>query len=67
MRKISLLLYAPFAFSGILSTLLLPETKNTTLEDNSNEEQFNFVLGKLYWLPYHITPLTSAYLAFRPC
>lgn len=32
-------------FSGILSTLLVPETKQRTLEDISNESQENFIQG----------------------
>ncbi|PSR74476.1 hypothetical protein PHLCEN_2v9808 [Hermanssonia centrifuga] len=40
--------YAPFAFTGLLSTLLIPETKGKTLEDSSNEQQQHFILGKWY-------------------
>ncbi|GFZ49947.1 Inorganic phosphate transporter PHO84 [Saitozyma sp. JCM 24511] len=36
-------LFAFFMLTGIFSTLLLPETKNLTLEDLSNEDQTNFV------------------------
>lgn len=32
--------------TGIFSTLLLPETKNRTLEELSNEEQEGFVRGE---------------------
>ncbi|KAF8265016.1 phosphate transporter [Lactarius quietus] len=38
-------LYAFFMLTGILSTLLLPETKGRTLEDLSNEDQDGFVQG----------------------
>ncbi|RSH80816.1 Inorganic phosphate transporter pho84 [Saitozyma podzolica] len=38
-------LFAFFMLTGIFSTLLLPETKNLTLEDLSNEDQTNFVHG----------------------
>ncbi|RSH89771.1 Inorganic phosphate transporter pho84 [Saitozyma podzolica] len=36
-------LFAFFMLTGIFSTLLLPETKNLTLEDLSNEDQTTFV------------------------
>lgn len=32
-------------FTGILSSLLLPETKQRSLEDISNESQENFIQG----------------------
>jgi len=31
--------------TGVFSTLLLPETKQRTLEDISNEDQDNFIRG----------------------
>lgn len=34
--------------TGIFSTLLLPETKNKTLEELSNEEQEGFVRGEYF-------------------
>jgi PHS family inorganic phosphate transporter-like MFS transporter len=41
----SLKLFAFFMFTGIFSTLLLPETKKMTLEQLSNEEQEGFIMG----------------------
>lgn len=41
----SLEIFAFFMFTGIFSTLLLPETKGRTLEDLSNEDQEGFVQG----------------------
>ncbi|KAJ8521094.1 hypothetical protein ONZ45_g2138 [Pleurotus djamor] len=38
-------IFAFFMLTGLLSTLLLPETKNKTLETLSNERQERFVLG----------------------
>jgi len=38
-------LFAFFMFTGIFSTLLLPETKQKTLEELSNENQQGFVSG----------------------
>jgi PHS family inorganic phosphate transporter-like MFS transporter len=38
-------IFAFFMFTGIFSTLLLPETKGRTLEDLSNEDQEGFVQG----------------------
>lgn len=32
-------------FTGILSTLLIPETKQKTLEDLSNEHQDSYITG----------------------
>lgn len=37
--------FAFFMFTGIFSTLLLPETKGKTLEELSNEDQEGFVKG----------------------
>jgi MFS transporter, PHS family, inorganic phosphate transporter len=39
----SLEIFALFMLTGIFSTLLLPETKNKSLEELSNEDQENFV------------------------
>ncbi|KAK0223081.1 phosphate transporter [Armillaria fumosa] len=38
-------IFALFMLTGIFSTLLLPETKNKTLEELSNEDQEGFVSG----------------------
>ncbi|SJL00026.1 related to phosphate:H+ symporter [Armillaria ostoyae] len=38
-------IFALFMLTGIFSTLLLPETKNKTLEELSNEDQEGFVRG----------------------
>lgn len=38
--------FALFMLAGIFSTLLIPETKNKTLEELSNEEQEGFVRVK---------------------
>lgn len=38
-------IFALFMLTGIFSTLLLPETKNRTLEDLSNESQEGFIRG----------------------
>ncbi|KAI0046571.1 phosphate permease [Auriscalpium vulgare] len=38
-------IFAFFMLTGIFSTLLLPETKNRTLEELSNEDQEGFVQG----------------------
>ncbi|KAF8591129.1 phosphate permease [Ramaria rubella] len=38
-------IFALFMLTGIFSTLLLPETKQRTLEDISNENQENFISG----------------------
>jgi len=38
-------IFALFMLTGIFSTLLLPETKNRTLEELSNEDQEGFVSG----------------------
>jgi PHS family inorganic phosphate transporter-like MFS transporter len=38
-------IFAFFMLTGIFSTLLLPETKNLTLEELSNEDQNGFVKG----------------------
>ena len=38
-------------FTGIFSTLLLPETKQRSLEEISNENQENFVRGVAGKLP----------------
>ncbi|KAF5341552.1 hypothetical protein D9758_012570 [Tetrapyrgos nigripes] len=41
----SLCILAAFMFTGILSTLLIPETKGRSLEELSNENQDEFVKG----------------------
>lgn len=41
----SLELFAFFMLTGVFSTLLLPETKQKTLEELSNENQQGFVSG----------------------
>ena len=41
----SIEILALFMLTGIFSTLLLPETKNRTLEDLSNEDQEGFIHG----------------------
>ncbi|KAK0204661.1 phosphate transporter [Desarmillaria ectypa] len=38
-------IFALFMLTGIFSTLLLPETKNRTLEELSNEDQEGFIRG----------------------
>jgi len=38
-------IFAFFMLTGIFSTLLIPETKQRTLEDISNEDQDNFIQG----------------------
>ncbi len=43
--NLSLEIFALFMLTGIFSTLLLPETKNKTLEELSNEDQEGFVRG----------------------
>jgi len=40
----SLIAYAFFTFTGVFSTLLLPETKGRSLEELSNEDQQGFAL-----------------------
>jgi len=40
-----IIIFAPMMFLGLLSTLLIPETKNRTLEELSNEKQVGFVSG----------------------
>lgn len=37
--------YLPFTVTGFLATFVLPETRRTTLEDNSNEDQEGFIKG----------------------
>lgn len=41
----SLEIFAFFMLTGIFSTLLIPETKQRTLEDLSNEQQDGFIQG----------------------
>ena len=41
----SLEIFAFFMMTGIFSTLLIPETKQKTLEELSNENQEGFVRG----------------------
>jgi MFS transporter, PHS family, inorganic phosphate transporter len=38
-------IFALFMLTGIFSTLLLPETKQRTLEELSNEDQEGFIKG----------------------
>lgn len=38
-------IFALFMFTGIFSTLLIPETKQRSLEDISNEEQEGYIQG----------------------
>ncbi len=44
-RMRSLEIFALFMLTGIGSTLLLPETKQKTLEELSNEDQEGFIRG----------------------
>ncbi|KAF8640251.1 hypothetical protein AX16_010146 [Volvariella volvacea WC 439] len=44
-------IFALFMLTGIFSTLLLPETKNRTLEELSNEDQQGFVKGAAGAIP----------------
>jgi len=41
--KFSLEIFALFMLTGVFSTLLIPETKQKTLEELSNEDQEGFV------------------------
>lgn len=41
----SLEIFALFMLTGVFSTLLIPETKQRTLEDLSNEDQHGFISG----------------------
>lgn len=38
-------IFALFMLTGIFSTLLIPETKQRSLEDISNEEQEGYIQG----------------------
>jgi len=38
-------IFAFFMLTGIFSTMLIPETKQRSLEDISNENQENFIQG----------------------
>lgn len=38
-------IFALFMLTGVFSTLLIPETKQRSLEDISNEDQDNFIQG----------------------
>ena len=38
-------IFAFFMLTGIFSTLLIPETKQKTLEDLSNEDQEEYISG----------------------
>ncbi|CAG8551314.1 962_t:CDS:2 [Paraglomus brasilianum] len=40
-----IIIFAPIMFLGVLATLLIPETKNRSLEDLSNEKQVGFISG----------------------
>ncbi|KAH8828846.1 phosphate permease [Flagelloscypha sp. PMI_526] len=42
-----------FMLTGFASTFLIPETKNRTLEEISNEEQKNFITGKAIPMRVH--------------
>lgn len=44
-------IFALFMLTGVGSTLLLPETKQRTLEELSNEDQEGFVRGKVFLSP----------------
>jgi MFS transporter, PHS family, inorganic phosphate transporter len=41
-----------FVFTGVFSTILLPETKGVSLESLSNEDQEGFVRGKSFHAPF---------------
>lgn len=41
-------------FTGVFSTLLIPETKGKTLEELSNEDQEGFVSGMIYPSPLDV-------------
>lgn len=41
----SMQIFAFFMLTGIFSTLLIPETKQKTLEDLSNEDQEDYISG----------------------
>ena len=43
--RCSLEIFAFFMLTGIFSTLLIPETKQRTLEELSNEDQRGFIKG----------------------
>lgn len=43
-------IFAFIMLTGIFSTLLLPETKQRTLEDLSNEDQHGYITGMFYFL-----------------
>jgi PHS family inorganic phosphate transporter-like MFS transporter len=38
-------IFALFMLTGVFSTLLIPETKQRSLEDISNEEQEGYIQG----------------------
>lgn len=40
-------IFAFFMLTGILSTLLIPETKQKTLEALSNEDQESYITGAI--------------------
>ena len=40
-------IFAFFMLTGIFSTLLIPETKQKTLEDLSNEDQQDYISGAI--------------------
>lgn len=40
-------IFAFFMLTGIASTLLIPETKQKTLEDLSNEDQQEYITGAI--------------------
>jgi PHS family inorganic phosphate transporter-like MFS transporter len=40
-------IFAFFMLTGIFSTLLIPETKQKTLEDLSNEDQETYISGAI--------------------
>lgn len=43
--KVILIVFAFFMLSGVASTWIIPETKEMSLEDNSDEDQNNFIKG----------------------
>ncbi len=51
--------------TGIFSTLLIPETKQKTLEDLSNENQEGFVQGMIY--PSPLDAVHSVIYFFHRC
>ncbi len=58
----SMQIFAAFMFTGIFSTLLIPETKGRSLEDLSNEEQDGFVQGMVFLA--HFLRVTQLFFFF---